>query len=425
METHALSGIHLEIRNGEYVSIAGPRAAARRRCCRSSACSTRPSDGKYWLNGKQVADLSFSRARAHPQPRDRLHLPGLQPDRRPHGLRERRAAAHLPRHGRQGAQGARAGGARAGRHVAPHEALPVAALRRSAAARRRRPRGGRQALDPARRRAHRQPRLEEQRDGDGAPARSCTRTAPPSAWSPTTRASPATRERTIHLFDGRVVEEETGVQRELESRELKRSGFEVVSGNRYPARRCAGDVRAPLKAAAPIAAALFFVRPWLRYSSSHERRSRPQAPGPDRGRPARGARGAAADAQGRGLRDRDRRLPGRDPPGGHQPRLRRRADGPQLHPRHHLRPRGARADRAAARRRRRAAGGGDDRLGERRRRRRGDAPGRPRLRREAVGQRPPARHPAHPDRPPPGAAPRPAPGGGERDPARATAASRS
>jgi putative ABC transport system ATP-binding protein len=35
-------------------------------------------------------------------------------------------------------------------------------------------------------------------------------------------------QRTIHLFDGRVVEEETGIQREVESRELKRSGFEVV-----------------------------------------------------------------------------------------------------------------------------------------------------------------------------------------------------
>jgi putative ABC transport system ATP-binding protein len=35
-------------------------------------------------------------------------------------------------------------------------------------------------------------------------------------------------QRTIHLFDGRVVEEETGVQREIEKRELKQSGFEVV-----------------------------------------------------------------------------------------------------------------------------------------------------------------------------------------------------
>ena len=37
-------------------------------------------------------------ARPGPQPADRVHLPGLQSDRRPHRLRERRATAHLPRH---------------------------------------------------------------------------------------------------------------------------------------------------------------------------------------------------------------------------------------------------------------------------------------------------------------------------------------
>ena len=35
-------------------------------------------------------------------------------------------------------------------------------------------------------------------------------------------------QRTIHLFDGRVVEEETGAQREAEKRELAQSGFEVA-----------------------------------------------------------------------------------------------------------------------------------------------------------------------------------------------------
>ncbi len=35
-------------------------------------------------------------------------------------------------------------------------------------------------------------------------------------------------QRTIHLFDGRVVEEETGAQREAEKRELQQSGFEVA-----------------------------------------------------------------------------------------------------------------------------------------------------------------------------------------------------
>ena len=64
-----------------------------------------------------------------------------------------------------------------------------------------------QPLDPARRRAHRQPRLEERRGGDGPAPRAAPRAAPPSAWSPTTRASRCYAERTVHLFDGRVVDE--------------------------------------------------------------------------------------------------------------------------------------------------------------------------------------------------------------------------
>ena len=43
METHALDGVHLQIRRGEYISIAGRRAAANRLCCRSSGCSIRPA----------------------------------------------------------------------------------------------------------------------------------------------------------------------------------------------------------------------------------------------------------------------------------------------------------------------------------------------------------------------------------------------
>jgi len=38
VETHALSEIHLEIKKGTYISIAGLRAAANRRCSRFSDC---------------------------------------------------------------------------------------------------------------------------------------------------------------------------------------------------------------------------------------------------------------------------------------------------------------------------------------------------------------------------------------------------
>ena len=123
----------------------GRRAAASRRCCRSSACSTRRPTARYTLNGKPVAEPEHGGARAHPQPRDRVHLPELQPDRRPDRLRERRAAAHLPRHEGGRAQDARRRGAREGRHGAPREAPPQPALGRSAAARRRGARAGRRA----------------------------------------------------------------------------------------------------------------------------------------------------------------------------------------------------------------------------------------------------------------------------------------
>ena len=38
VETHALAGIHLEIRRGEYVSIAGPSGCGSPRCSRLSGC---------------------------------------------------------------------------------------------------------------------------------------------------------------------------------------------------------------------------------------------------------------------------------------------------------------------------------------------------------------------------------------------------
>src|SRR6059036_1644309 len=60
VETHALSGVHMEIRNGEYVSIAGPSGCGKTTLLSILGLLDTPSDGRYQLNGKQVADLSFS-----------------------------------------------------------------------------------------------------------------------------------------------------------------------------------------------------------------------------------------------------------------------------------------------------------------------------------------------------------------------------
>ena len=60
METHALSGVHLTMGRANTWPFPGPRAAASPPCCPSSACSIRPRDGTYRLNGKPVEKLKFA-----------------------------------------------------------------------------------------------------------------------------------------------------------------------------------------------------------------------------------------------------------------------------------------------------------------------------------------------------------------------------
>ena len=96
IETHALAGVHLDIEQGEYVAIAGPSGCGKSTLLSILGLLHAPTGGQYTLNGTPVAQTDHRRARAHPQPRGRLHLPELQPHRRPHRRRERRAAAHVP-----------------------------------------------------------------------------------------------------------------------------------------------------------------------------------------------------------------------------------------------------------------------------------------------------------------------------------------
>jgi putative ABC transport system ATP-binding protein len=60
VETHALSNIHLQIEEGEYVSIAGPSGCGKTTLLSLLGLLDTPTEGEYWLNGKQVANLSFS-----------------------------------------------------------------------------------------------------------------------------------------------------------------------------------------------------------------------------------------------------------------------------------------------------------------------------------------------------------------------------
>jgi putative ABC transport system ATP-binding protein len=57
VETHALSGIHLEIQQGEYVSIAGPSGCGKSTLLSILGLLDSPTDGTYRLNGRPVQDL--------------------------------------------------------------------------------------------------------------------------------------------------------------------------------------------------------------------------------------------------------------------------------------------------------------------------------------------------------------------------------
>ncbi len=60
VETHALSGIHLDIAKGEYVSIAGPSGCGKSTLLSILGLLDSPTEGKYWLNSNSVEDLDMS-----------------------------------------------------------------------------------------------------------------------------------------------------------------------------------------------------------------------------------------------------------------------------------------------------------------------------------------------------------------------------
>jgi putative ABC transport system ATP-binding protein len=58
IETHALSGVHLEIKSGEYVSIAGPSGCGKSTLLAIIGLLDTPSSGTYLLNGAAAQSLT-------------------------------------------------------------------------------------------------------------------------------------------------------------------------------------------------------------------------------------------------------------------------------------------------------------------------------------------------------------------------------
>jgi putative ABC transport system ATP-binding protein len=60
VETHALAEIHFHVKKGEYLSIAGPSGCGKSTLLAILGLLDTPTDGAYYLNGKPVTGLKMS-----------------------------------------------------------------------------------------------------------------------------------------------------------------------------------------------------------------------------------------------------------------------------------------------------------------------------------------------------------------------------
>jgi putative ABC transport system ATP-binding protein len=60
IETHALSGVHLNINRGEYVAMSGPSGCGKSTLLSIIGLLDTPTGGRYTLNAKEVANLNFA-----------------------------------------------------------------------------------------------------------------------------------------------------------------------------------------------------------------------------------------------------------------------------------------------------------------------------------------------------------------------------
>jgi putative ABC transport system ATP-binding protein len=57
-QLHALRGVSIEIRRGEYVAIMGPSGSGKSTLMNLIGCLDTPSQGRYWLAGRLVSELN-------------------------------------------------------------------------------------------------------------------------------------------------------------------------------------------------------------------------------------------------------------------------------------------------------------------------------------------------------------------------------
>jgi putative ABC transport system ATP-binding protein len=227
VETHALSNINLDIGKGEFVSVAGPSGCGKSTLLAILGLLDSPSDGAYTLNGKAVAKLTLSeRARIRNReigfifqafnligdltvyenvelPLTYRGLPAAERKTRVQKALERVGMSHRMKHYPAQLSGGQQQRVAVARAVVGDPSILLADE----------PTGN---LDSNNSDSVMKLLSELHRDG----ATICMVTHDPrySRYA----------ERTVHLFDGRNVEDERGPRKQHDAMELQKSGFQEV-----------------------------------------------------------------------------------------------------------------------------------------------------------------------------------------------------
>jgi len=56
-KVHALHGVSFDVKKGEYIAITGPSGSGKSTLMNLVGCLDTPSQGEYWLNGKNVSEM--------------------------------------------------------------------------------------------------------------------------------------------------------------------------------------------------------------------------------------------------------------------------------------------------------------------------------------------------------------------------------
>ena len=226
VETHALSGIHLEVKQGEYLAIAGPSGCGKTTLLSILGLLDTSTEGEYLLDGESVARLTPSqRARVRNRqigfifqafnligdltvyenvelPLTYRGLDAAERRRRVQDALEKVGMSHRMKHSPSQLSGGQQQRVAVARAVAGEPLILLADE----------PTGN---LDSTNGEAV----MELLRDLHRAGATLCMVTHDPRY------AKHA--DRSIHLFDGRIVEEEIGNRAQEDEQQLRQSGFEL------------------------------------------------------------------------------------------------------------------------------------------------------------------------------------------------------